>query len=107
MLMTAILATAVFMAPSAGAMPPDPHSYANAAAVVVRAATLDLGVNFADKRIEGTVELKLDWKTGDKTALVLDTRDLDIESVEALDAAGATHIAKFALDKRDPILGSA
>ena len=89
------------------AAPVDPHSYANTAEVVVRAIALDLGVDFDQRRLVGTAELSLDWKDAAARQLVLDTRDLDIGAVEVVDAAGSARPVPFALDRRDPILGSA
>lgn len=85
----------------------DPHSYADTDTVRVRAAALDLKVDFADRRLAGNVRLDLDWKKPDQHALVLDTRDLEIERVFAIDAKGKEKAARFSLDKRDPIFGSA
>jgi len=85
----------------------DPHSYANTADVQVRAVALDLGVDFDKRELGGTAELSLDWRNDTARQLVLDTRDLDIVSVEAIAAGGSAHAAPFALEKRDPILGSA
>jgi aminopeptidase N len=89
------------------AAPADPHSYANTAEVVVRRIALDLGVDFDARRLVGTAELALDWKDPAARQLVLDTRDLDIAAVEAVDSSGSGKPASFALDRRDPILGSA
>ena len=94
-------------APTIAAAPADPHSYANTAEVVVRRIALDLGVDFDARRLVGTAELSLDWKDPSARQLVLDTRDLDIGAVEAIDPSGSAKPATFALDRRDPILGSA
>jgi len=102
-----IFTVLVGTAPAIAAMPADPHSYANTAEVVVSRIALDLGVDFDARRLVGTAELILDWKDPSARQLVLDTRDLDIGAVEAVDAAGAAKPAPFALDRRDPILGSA
>jgi len=87
--------------------PPDPHSYANTRVAEVRAIALDLAVDFGQRELSGTAELALDWHAKDAKTLVLDTRDLDIQSVDAIDAGGTARPVHFALDKRDPILGSA
>src|ERR1700755_1959760 len=92
-------------APAIAAMPADPHSYANTAEVVVSRIALDLGVDFDARRLVGTGELRLDSQEPSARQLVLDTRDLDIAAVEAVDAEGAAKPATFALDRRDPILG--
>jgi aminopeptidase N len=89
------------------APPADPHSYANTAEVVVSHIALDLGVDFEARRLVGTAELALDWKNPSARQLVLDTRDLEIGAVEAVDASGSAKPASFALDRRDAILGSA
>jgi aminopeptidase N len=94
-------------APALAAAPADPHSYANAAEVVVGHIALDLGVDFDARRLAGTAELSLDWKKPDARQIVLDTRDLEIGSVEAIDASGTAKPATFSLDRRDAILGSA
>ena len=104
MLMTALLITAALNASGA---PTDPHSYANTTDVVVRTVALDLSVDFDRHELAGTAELSLDWKDAAARTLVLDTRDLSIEAVDAIDAGGTAHAARFGLRKRDPILGSA
>ena len=106
MLEAGLLTIAMIAAPAA-ALPRDVHSYAETGKVVVSALALDLAVDFDRRELAGTAELALDWKDASARTLVLDTRDLAIESVEAIDAGGAAHAAKFSLGKRDPILGSA
>ena len=107
MLMTGLLLAAT-LGVSLETMPPrDPHSDANTAEVVVRALALDLDVDFDQRRLEGTAELSLDWKDPAARQVVLDTRDLDVTSVDVIDAAGSPHAAEFVLGKRDAILGSA
>ncbi|MET0230470.1 MAG: aminopeptidase, partial [Rhodanobacteraceae bacterium] len=101
-LLTVLVGTAPAMVASG-----DPHSYANTAEVVVSRIALDLGVDFDARRLVGTAELSLDWKDPAARQVVLDTRDLDIGAVEAIDATGSAKPAVFALDQRDPILGSA
>jgi leukotriene-A4 hydrolase len=85
----------------------DPHSYANADAVSVSALHLDLKVDFERHELAGYAELALAWHDEGARTLVLDTRDLTIEQVEAIDASGKVHVARHTLDPRDPILGSA
>jgi aminopeptidase N len=100
-----IACSAALFAASALAAP-DPHSYANADQVSVRALALDLDVDFAKRQLAGSAELTLDWHDQAARELVLDTRDLTIDKVEALDG-GAVRTVKHRLDVRDPILGSA
>ena len=85
----------------------DPNSYANTDQVVVRKLALDLQVDFDRKQLAGSAELALDWRDRDARELVLDTRDLTIEKVEALNVGGAAQAVKYTLDKADPLLGSA
>ncbi len=85
----------------------DPHSYAQPAKVAVTAVDLDLSVDFSHKQLVGSAELALEWR--DKTAdeLVLDTRDLTIESIQSINDQGKSEDLPYTLDARDPIFGSA
>src|SRR5690349_3810089 len=99
-------------APTAAAPEPldinhDYHSYANTAAFRTRHVVLDLNVDFARRVLEGSVELQLQRLAQDAVQLVLDTRDLDVASVEAAAGEGAWQAVAFALDARDPMMGSA
>lgn len=78
---------------------PDVHSFSEPWRVRVVHCSLDLEVNFEQRRLRGTASLTLERY--DPTApLVLDTRDLLIEEVTA------TGPLQFTLDPRDPVLGS-
>ncbi|HWO23700.1 MAG TPA: M1 family metallopeptidase [Kofleriaceae bacterium] len=111
------------IAPVAAEAPPRPaadgrvdeHSYAEPAKVRVKRLRLELGVDFAQKRLAGTATLELEWLRPDAAPrLVLDTRDLAIERVEVPagpgagkpGAAPAWRSVPFALGRRDPTLGS-
>ncbi|HEY6940888.1 M1 family metallopeptidase [Dokdonella sp.] len=85
----------------------DPHSYANTDEVSVRAVALDLDVDFGKRELAGTADLQLDWHDPAARTLVLDTRDLTIERVEAQAVGGPARVLGYALDPRDPIRGSA
>ncbi len=85
----------------------DPHSYAEPAKVSVTALALDLAVDFDKQEMRGTAELSIDWHDPAARTLVLDTRDLAIEAIDAVDAGGNAQAATYTLDKRDPIFGSA
>ncbi|MBN8482197.1 MAG: M1 family metallopeptidase [Xanthomonadales bacterium] len=85
----------------------DPHSYAEPQVVSVRALALDLAVDFDKRELAGNAELALDWHDPKARSLVLDTRDLVIETVAAVDADGRESKASFSLDARDAIFGSA
>lgn len=86
---------------------PDPHSYANADAVRVTHVQLDLDVSFEQQRLRGFAELTLDLRQPDARVLVLDTRDLSIEGVLAIDGHQQYRKTDFALAARDPIFGQA
>ena len=85
----------------------DPHSYAEPDTVVVKALTLDLNVDFKRQELAGVAVLALDWRDPQAHTLVLDTRDLVIESIQTVTADGATKDLTYTLDERDPIFGSA
>jgi leukotriene-A4 hydrolase len=92
------------------ALPPldvnhDYHSYANTSDFRTEHLRLDLGVDFTRRVLEGTVELQLRRLTG-APELVLDTRDLDILSVETDAEHGLWSAAAFSVGARDAILGS-
>ena len=89
-----------------GAHAGDPHSYAQPDQVVITHLDLDLKINFAHKQLDGIATLKLDWKNPTAPALVLDTRDLKIASISALDASGKATALKYVLAPRDKELGS-
>jgi len=74
----------------------DIHSWSRPDSIRVRHLELDLDVRFDRRVLEGSVTLHLDRFAGDE--LVLDTRGLEIHSVE--NAAG------FELGAADPVLGA-
>lgn len=84
----------------------DTHSYANTDAVTVSALSLDLRVDFGKKQLIGSAELKLDWHDSKAKSVVLDTRDLSIDKVEAIGADGKAKSLRFTLAKADATLGS-
>jgi aminopeptidase N len=84
----------------------DPHSYAQPEQVRVTHLDLDLKIDFPHKQLDGRATLKLDWKDANAKTLVLDTRDLKIAKVEAVDGAGKATALKYALAPADKQLGS-
>jgi aminopeptidase N len=84
----------------------DPNSYAQPDQVVVTHLDLDLKVDFPHRQLDGVATLALAWKNPKAPALVLDTRDLKIASVDAVDANGRTRALKYALAPVDKELGS-
>ncbi|MEO7063587.1 MAG: M1 family metallopeptidase [Dokdonella sp.] len=84
----------------------DPHSYAQPDQVLVTHLDLDLTLDFTAQQLRGDATLTLDWKAARASELVLDTRDLTIKRVSALDAEGKAATLNFALAPRDKELGS-
>ena len=87
-------------------LPPDPHSHASRSPVRVRHLVLNLSVDFDHQTLSGTAT----WQLANPDAnveLVLDARDLTIETVATLDAAGLPMPAGFSLDAADDVLGQA
>ena len=85
----------------------DPHSYAQPDKVRVTALALDLDVSFEKHQLAGSAELSLEWADPTAKELVLDSRDLAIEKVQAVGKDGQWSDVKFRLDKSDSMLGSA
>jgi len=85
----------------------DQHSYSEPDKVRIRDIALDLSVDFEAKQIAGTATYTLEWLDDAATALVLDTRDLTIESVEAQAADGSWAPLESTTADADDLLGSA
>ena len=84
----------------------DPHSYAGLSSARVTHLALDLAVDFEHKTLAGSAT----WQLSNPEAareVVLDTRDLGIEAVELLDAAGRARPVTFSLSDPDAVLGQA
>lgn len=85
----------------------DEHSYSEPHKVRTDDLALELAINFDARQIGGTATYTLEWLDTTASRLVLDTRDLNIEKVEAEGANGRWIPLSFTLDpKPDPILGS-
>src|SRR6266852_2535614 len=78
----------------------DPHSYADTAQPQTRSIELSLKVDFASRTLAGEAVLR--FRQAGAGPLDLDTRDLRIESVTALDGAKLG----YELAALEPILGS-
>ncbi|MFD1875357.1 hydrolase/aminopeptidase [Hymenobacter bucti] len=92
---------------------PDPHSYAGQGTQLVRHLRLHLAVDFAQRTLAGTATWLLTEPVGAASAsdsaggtLVLDTRELRLDSV-SLGEAAAGPAAAYALAPADAVLGQA
>ena len=74
--------------PAASEPDRDQHSYAEPEKVRIEDIALELDVDFEAKQLSGTATYELDWRDPSATALVLDTRELTIESIEAQTGEG-------------------
>ncbi len=92
--------------PPAQVIDHDEHSYAEPAKVAITDLALQLALDFDSRTLAGTVTYTLDWKAPAANRLILDSRDLTIEKVEGLSAAGQWQPLAHALAARDPLLGS-
>jgi leukotriene A-4 hydrolase/aminopeptidase len=88
------------------AMVEDGHSFSNPQAVRVRHVDLDWNILFDQKIIKGTATLTIE-RTDENAPLILDTRDLKIEKVEASINGVKYTAAEFDLGATDKILGAA
>ena len=82
-----LLGSAIVFATSCSRNEPEPgvdyHSFANTDDYRVRHVDMDLGIDFSLKVIKGTATLQFDRLNDKNNPLILDTRDLTIESVRA------------------------
>ena len=81
----------------------DLHSYGNVSAVRMTHVDLNLDVDFEARQLRGTCTLDVEGEDGD---LVLDTRDLAIERVEASADSGPYREVPFELGEEHEFLGA-
>lgn len=89
------------------AVPADPASYANVSAFVAKHLVWNVTADFASKTLSGTAELSFTRLAAASTELVLDTRDLQIQEVQAATGSGAWTDTTFTLDPATPAFGRA
>ena len=82
-------------------LPQDPHSYANAEEARVSHVALDLTADFETRTVAGTATLDI-VRTAGSSAIVLDTRALEIEAVRV---AGSGEPLEWELGEPDAVLG--
>jgi aminopeptidase N len=84
----------------------DYHSFANPDEVKVQHIDLDLTADFDQKIFNGAATLTVKRQKPEARKLVLDTRDLTVESVEYVDKAQSRPL-KWQWGRSDPLLGRA
>jgi leukotriene-A4 hydrolase len=87
--------------------PKDASTSANVDAFVAKHLVLDLTADFNAKMLSGTAELRFDRRDPNASEVVLDTRDLSIQKVEAATGSGAWMATTHRLDPATPAFGSA
>jgi aminopeptidase N len=80
----------------------DPHSFARPQEAVVKHIDLELEVDFNSKKLFGSATIQIDKAAG-ANRLFLDTKDLDIQSINFENG----NPANYKMHTEDPILGSA
>ncbi|MBT8132686.1 MAG: aminopeptidase, partial [Gammaproteobacteria bacterium] len=85
----------------------DYHSYANPREARVTHIDLDLTTDFEKQILKGTATLSVERVVQNAHELILDTRDLDIQDVTVMDAAGKWRQTYYHLADADAELGSA
>jgi leukotriene-A4 hydrolase len=100
----AVFLLAASIAHSAEVPVQDSHSYANTRDFRTTHVALDLRADFERRQLTGSVDLSLERLNADARELILDTRDLTIDSVALTGAA--PRALKFRLGSEDPILGA-
>lgn len=82
-------------------------TYANIDAFVTKHLLLDLTADFDARTLRGTAELQLERRDARATEIVLDTRDLQIQTVETASGSGSWTATTFRLDQPTAAFGSA
>ena len=84
----------------------DYFSYANTDEFVTQHIALDLDVDFDAHTLNGSVVLRMNVLDTSAKEIVLDTRDVAIESVVFLTANGTTEIAEYQMGRTDAVKGT-
>jgi leukotriene-A4 hydrolase len=81
-----------------------PHSFARPAEARLTHLNLQVAVDFENKKLNGVAEWDLEHAK-DAERVVLDTRELQIEKVERVEADGNVYETAYALGAEQPLLG--
>lgn len=84
----------------------DVHSYSNPNEILVKHADLDLEAVFTQKVLKGTCTLTVERHNVNNAPLILDTKNLKIDKVEASTDGTTFANAKFTIGNADKILGA-
>ena len=84
----------------------DYFTFANTEQFVTRHIALDLDVDFERQVLRGSVVLNMIVLDSSADQIILDTRDIDVESVVFIQAGGDTEIATFHMGEPDEVLGT-
>ena len=84
----------------------DYFTFANTDQFVTRHITLELDVDFAEEVLRGNVVLDMIVLDPSADQIILDTRDIDVESVVFYRADGDTEVATFEMGESDEVLGT-
>ena len=84
----------------------DYFTFANTEQFVTRHIALDLDVDFERQVLRGSVVLNMIVLDSSADQIILDTRDIDVESVVFIQASGDTEIATFHMGEPDEVLGT-
>ncbi len=102
---TAVAPDEVETAPAPTGADVDVHTFANISQFRVRHADLSLRVDFEQKSLSGSVQLRVERLDPEADELILDTRDLDVKAV-ALNLSGSKlKEVPWRLGPRDEALG--
>jgi aminopeptidase N len=84
----------------------DPYSYAQPEDVVIQHLDLALDIDFARQRLEGVATITLKWNQPGARVLALDTENLSIASVAAVDDNGQAHALGYQLAEPTATMGA-
>lgn len=101
-----VIPAAFLFSQTAHALSRDVHSYSNPEQIRVEHVALDLKVDFNKQVLQGQAELTLKRLDPNVDTVILDTRDLQITSIQT-EQQGGWQPVSYELKKADPNLGSA